>query len=84
MRIALDPAHRVEHAKTFLSEMLARGPVAITSIRTSRSKRGLERRCWLGCYQACKTQTWLDCLPARGRVALGLVESVINKLDVDK
>jgi hypothetical protein len=39
-RIALDPAHRVEHAKTFLSQLLARGPVAVTNIRQAATNAG--------------------------------------------
>lgn len=40
MRVGVDPAHRVEHAKTFLSELLARGPVAVTSIRRAAMNAG--------------------------------------------
>ena len=40
MRIALDPAHRVEHAKSFLSELLVRGPVAVAGIRRAAADAG--------------------------------------------
>jgi hypothetical protein len=40
MRIVLDPVHRVEHAKIFLSELLAQGPVAVKNIRQAAASAG--------------------------------------------
>ena len=40
MRIAFDPAHRVERAKEFLSELLAPGPVEVRNIRRAATNAG--------------------------------------------
>jgi hypothetical protein len=40
MGTAFDSAHRVEHAKSFLSELLARGPVTVVNIRKAAVSAG--------------------------------------------
>jgi hypothetical protein len=40
MRFVSDPAHRVEHAKSFLSGLLARGPVEIKTVRKDAATAG--------------------------------------------
>jgi hypothetical protein len=40
MRFVFDPAHRVEHAKTFLTGLLTRGPVEIKSVRKAAANAG--------------------------------------------
>lgn len=76
MRIGFESAHRVERAKTFLTELLARGPVTVVKIRKAADSAGWSAGVGWSAIKHAKSELGLVAFRQKGAWYWGWPEAV--------